>query len=274
MSRTRRDQVVVTVAAVIWVLGTLIGTGLVGGAGVEDQGDGLFSDSATLIAPHGPAFSIWSVIYLLLAGYVLWQWLPQGARSRWAGRSRLPAAASLALNGIWLLVVFAGWISVSVLVIAGIAVSLGLVLERTSDLPREGWAVTILGSVTFGLYLGWICVATCANIALWLVDLGVPTARGPSVLVTVLVLAVVVGLVAFLARRTRDRVLAVALCTAVAWGVAWVAVGRFVGDLGSATVGVAASITAALVAVVGLVVALRGGPALPLLPTPRQGEAR
>ena len=248
----RRDQVVVTVSAVVWVLGTLVGTGLVGDAGgVEEQGEGLFTDSTTLIAPHGPAFAIWSVIYLFLAAYVLWQWLPRAAGSRWAARSRLPAAASLALNGIWLLVVRAGWVTVSVLVIAGIAVALGLVLARTAQLPDEGWEAGVLVGVTYGLYLGWICVATCANVALWLVGLGVPEDGLAATVVTLVVLAVVVGLVALLLGRTPHRTLQGALAAAVVWGLAWVSVGRFVGDLRNDAVGYAATLAAVLVAALG-----------------------
>ena len=79
----------------LWIVGTLIGTGLVGaGGGVEEQGDGLFSDTATLIAPDGPAFSIWSVIYLFLAAYVVWQWLPRSDGSPWALRTQLPSSST------------------------------------------------------------------------------------------------------------------------------------------------------------------------------------
>ncbi|WP_134772290.1 TspO/MBR family protein [Ornithinimicrobium flavum] len=246
MSPVRRDQLVVTAAAVLWIVGTLIGTGLVGAeGGVEEQGDGLFSDAATLIAPDGPAFSIWSVIYLFLAGYVVWQWLPRARDSVWASRTRIPAAASLALNGLWLLVVFAGWLLVSVLVIAGIAVSLGVILRRTADLPDEGRVPRVLVSVTFGLYLGWICVATCANVALWLVDRGVPAEGQLATVVTLVVLAVVVALVAVLLHRA-DRVFGTALVTAVTWGVSWVAVGRLSGEPANDVVGYAAVATAVL----------------------------
>lgn len=248
MNTLRRDQLVVSLSAVIWVVGTLIGTGLVGaGGGVEEQGDGLFSDAATLIAPDGPAFSIWSVIYLFLAGYVVWQWLPRNDGSAWARRTRLPASASLALNGVWLLVVFAGWVLVSVLVIAGIAAALGVILRRTDDLPDEGWAPRVFVSATFGLYLGWICVATCANVALWLVGLGVPVEGTASTAATLAVLLVVVGLVAYLLTRTTDRVLRTALVAAVTWGVAWVAVGRLDGEPANEVVGYAAVAAALLV---------------------------
>lgn len=247
-----RDRVVVTVAAVIWWVGTALGTGLVGGGGVAEQGEGLFSDSATLIAPHGPAFSIWSVIYVGLAGYVIWQWLPAAATSVWARTTRWPAAASLALNGAWLLVVFLGWLWVSVVVMAGIVVSLGVLLRRIVGLRTEGWPSQVWVSATFGLYLGWICVATCANVALALVGSGVEPAATSSVWTTVAVLAVVVLIAAGLLRRTDQRWFQLGLTAAVVWGSAWVAAGRFTGELRSDTVGWAAVAAATLVAVLGV----------------------
>lgn len=239
-----RDRIVVTVAAVIWVAGFLFGSGPLGDGGVDDQGDGLFTDSTTLIAPMGPAFSIWSVIYVGLAAYVVWQWI---SSSRWAERTRLPAAASIALNGIWLLVVFADWVTGSVLVILGIAVSLGLVLHNTADLRRQGWAAELFVSVTFGLYLGWVCVATCANIASWLVGLGFEPELRTAEIITIVVLLVVVGLAAWLLSRTPHLVFQTAFAAAVVWGLSWVAVGRLTDEPESTVVGYAAAVSAVLV---------------------------
>ncbi|WP_151523861.1 TspO/MBR family protein [Serinicoccus kebangsaanensis] len=248
----RAQQLLVTLAAVLWIGGTLIGTGAVAGGGVETQGGGLFSDSATLIAPQGPAFSIWSVIYLGLAGYVVWQWLPRVADSRWARVTRAPAAAAIALNGLWLLVVFAGWVWLSVIVMIGIVVSLGWMLRTTSGLDRQGWGADVWVSATFGLYLGWICVATCANIASWLVGLGVPADGTASTWITVAVLAVVVGITARLLLRTDQRLFRLGLAAAVVWGTAWVSSGRLTGELRSEVVGIAAGVTALAVAGLGL----------------------
>lgn len=246
-----RDRLIVTVAALVWIVGTLIGMGVVGGRGVAEQGEGLFSDSATLIAPHGPAFTIWPVLYVFLVIYLVWQWLPLSDASAWAARTRLSAAASLALNGLWLLTVHAGWIFVSVLVMLGIVVALGLVLRAIAPLPGEGAVANVAVGVTFGLYLGWICVATCANIASWLVGLGVPPdGVGPTV-ATVLVLVVVVGLAAFLLRQARHRVVKAAFAAAVVWGSAWVAVGRLTGDLLNAPAAYAAGAAALGVAALG-----------------------
>ncbi|ANS79137.1 hypothetical protein SGUI_1741 [Serinicoccus hydrothermalis] len=249
---TRAQQVLVSVAAVLWVVGTLLGTGAIAGGGVASQGGGLFSDSATLIAPKGPAFSIWSVVYVGLAGYVVWQWLPQVAESRWARATRMPAAAAIALNGLWLLVVFAGWVWLSVVVILSIVLSLGLVLRSTSGLPRQGWGADVWVSATFGLYLGWVCVATCANIASWLVGLGVDSDSTLSTWITVAVLAVVTAIAAWLLSRTDQRPFQLGLAAAVVWGTAWVSAGRLTGEPRSDVVGVAAAIVAVAVAGLGV----------------------
>lgn len=255
MSLTR-DRLVVTAAALVWVVGTAFGLGLVG-TRVAEQGRGLFSDHATLIAPHGPAFSIWSVIYLGLAGYVVWQWLPAAGRSRWAGRTRIPAAATLALNGVWLLVTQAQWIWGSVVVIALLVAALGWLFRRVRDLEPGGLGDAVWVRVTFGLYLGWSCVATCANVALALVGSGVAAAGALAVALTVAVIAVVVGIAAAtVARLLVHRASAVAYGAAAAWGLVWVAVGRFTGELRSPVVGGVAAVAA--VVVVFLAIARRG----------------
>lgn len=250
-------RLLVTAGAAVWIVGTLVGMGLIGGEGVAEQGEGLFSDSATLIAPHGPAFSIWPVIYVFLAGYIVWQWLPASAHSRWAAATRMPAAASLALNGLWLLTVFAGWIGVSVLVMLGIVASLGWILRATARLPREGLLPDIAVGGTFGLYLGWICVATCANIASWLVALGVAADDGLATILTVAVLVVVVVLAAFLLLMARHRAFQAAFTAAVVWGTGWVVVGRLVGELINPAVAGAAAVAALAVAVLGVLHLIR-----------------
>ena len=76
----RRRQVSVTAAEVFCILGTLVGLGVLGTA-VEDSSEGALAADATLLAPAGPAFSIWSLVYVGLAAYTIWQWLPGPATS-------------------------------------------------------------------------------------------------------------------------------------------------------------------------------------------------
>ena len=160
----------VTASAVVMVIGTLAGFGLLG-TRVEESSGGALSSQATLVAPATTAFSIWSLIYLGLIAYVVWQWWARGNAR--AARISWLAALSMLLNAAWLLVTQVGWLWFSVVVIAALALVLGLLLWRLTAVRsgaesgvRSGSAVgSLVVDGTFGLYLGWVSVATCANIA-------------------------------------------------------------------------------------------------------------
>ena len=111
----------VTAAEIFCVIGTLVGTGVIGTRVAESSGGALSAD-ATLIAPLGTAFSIWSVIYLGLFAYTIWQWLPRVATTSRERRIGWLAGITMILNAVWLLVTQVGWIWVSVLVILALAV--------------------------------------------------------------------------------------------------------------------------------------------------------
>src|SRR5690606_42068347 len=110
-------QITVAVSALIALVGGFIGSGAAGGTQIADAADGALQTDTSTIAPAGPAFAIWSVIYLGLAAYAIWQFLP-GQRD--AGRQRrlgYPIAASMLLNAAWILSVQAGSGFLSVILI-------------------------------------------------------------------------------------------------------------------------------------------------------------
>ncbi|MEO6018701.1 MAG: hypothetical protein ABIP45_00440 [Knoellia sp.] len=73
----RTRQLGVTLAEVFCIVGTLVGVGVLG-ARVEESAGGSLAADATLLAPAGPAFSIWSVVYLGLAAYTVCAVAPEG----------------------------------------------------------------------------------------------------------------------------------------------------------------------------------------------------
>ncbi len=247
-TQDRARQVTVTLAEIFCVVGTLVGVGVLG-TRVEEVSGGALSAEATRLAPAGPAFSIWSVIYLGLAAYTVWQWLPANATS---GRTRATGwlvAASMVLNAAWLLVTQQGWIWVSVVVIVALALVLGELVRRltvtgpsASSRDRSTQLVVVDG--TFGLYLGWVAVATCANVTAALVDSGVDPSAGVSDLVAVVVLLVVAGLGVLFAQRLGGRY---TVAAAAAWGLVWIAVGRTTSGPASVTTAVAAVVVAVVV---------------------------
>lgn len=257
----RIRQVVVTASAVFMVVGTLFGIGVIG-TRVEESAGGSLSATATLLAPAVRAFSIWSVIYAGLIAYVVWQWLPSQTASPRARRIGWLAAASMVLNGVWLLVTQVGQLWLSVVVIVALAVVLGLLMQRLGRPRNAGTVEKLVVDGTFGLYLGWVSVATAANITATLVASGVNPPLEIAELWAVGVLAVAAGIGVLLA-RVLDARLGVAL--AMGWGLVWIAVGRLAGEPASPLAGAAAAVAAAVVlTVTGLIWLRRVGQLVPV----------
>lgn len=241
--------VTVTLAEIACVFGTLVGVGVIG-TRVEESSGGALAADATLLAPLGPAFSIWSVIYLGLAAYTIVQWLPsRRSHARFRATGWL-AALTMLLNAAWLLVTQQGWIWVSVVVIAALVLSLGVLVRRLAEAgPADSTVDRVVVDATFGLYLGWVAVATCANVTAAFVADGVDPGPPVADVVAAVVIAVAVGVVALVFARTGRR-LSVAL--AAGWGLAWIAVARLSDQPHSALTGVAAGVAAAVVLVMGV----------------------
>jgi hypothetical protein len=239
----RVRQVAVTLAEVFCVVGTLVGVGVIG-TRVEESSGGALAADATLLAPAGPAFSIWTPIYLGLAAYTVWQWLPMQTTDRRHRAIGWLAAASMVLNATWLLVTQQGWIWVSVLVMAGLVVTLGVLVARLQATPSYGHAETVIVDGTFGLYLGWVAVAACANVAAAFVASDVDPGDLVTEVLAIAVLAVAALVGVVLARRLGGRW---AIAVALAWGLVWVAVGRLTDEPRSVLVGIAALAAAVVV---------------------------
>ncbi|MFC8598636.1 tryptophan-rich sensory protein [Isoptericola sp. NPDC057191] len=250
----RPQQVAVTVSYVVCVVGSMIGVGVFGGTPIAEAAGGALAADATLVAPASPAFSIWTVIYLGLAGYTVLQWLPAYTADDRQRRLRLPVAASMVLNAAWILVVQAGALWWSVLVIAvllAVLVRTFLVLVQTS---ARGVAERVLVDGTLGLYLGWVCVATVANVAAALAAAGFDGGAVAPDWWAVGILAVVAGIGVGLAVRGGGRI---AVAAAIAWGLVWVVVARAQGDPASTPAAVTAAAAAAAVLGAALVLLVR-----------------
>ncbi|MFC6152141.1 TspO/MBR family protein [Nocardioides yefusunii] len=256
--RARRNDlprlVTVSVSAVLCVVGSMWGSGVFGGPSVPEAADGALRADSTLIAPGGPAFSIWGLIYFGLVAYAVWQWLPGQRRAARHRRVGWLVAASMILNAVWLLTVREDllWFSVGVIVVLAIVLATAL---RSLRLARvTGLADQVITDGTLGVYLGWVTVATCANVAATLVDGGADAVGDASEWITVAVLAVAVLLAAVLALSTGGNL---GIGLAVCWGLAWVGAERLDGEPASDLVGWAAVAAALLALVVTVVVRTR-----------------
>lgn len=236
---------ILTLVLVLLALGTaFLGSGAVIGTPVNEPAGGWLAADSTAIAPAGGAFRIWSVIYLGLLGYAGWQLFRRSDSDRHHAVRRW-VLAGIVLNSVWLGTVQLGWLAASVLVIAALLVCLVRVLVMLSrEAPRD-WLEALLLDGVQGLYLGWVLVATLANIAAALASTGWSGAPLGPVSWTILLLVVAAALSVALAVRLGGR-LAPALATG--WGLAWIGVARSSGvGLQSTTITLTAIVAALMV---------------------------
>lgn len=149
-------QATVAVSAVLAVVGAAIGSGAFVGTPVAEVAGGALAADATLVAPGGPAFSIWSVIYAGLVGLAVLQLLPSRRADRRQRDVGWLVAASMVLNAAWILSVQGGWLAVSVVVIVALLATLVAVVLRLVRSRPSSWAEAVLVDGTLGLYLGWV----------------------------------------------------------------------------------------------------------------------
>lgn len=253
----RLRQIVVAVSAVLAVVGSFIGSGAASGTEIQNASNGALAADATLIAPDGPAFSIWSVIYLGLVAYAVWQFLPAQTAQPRHRRLGYPVAASLLLNAAWILSVQFDLLALSVpIIVLLLAVLAWIFVLMLRNRPTSTWDALITDG-TLGLYLGWVCVATAANVAAVLVNAGFdgfglnPNAWS----ITVLAVAAAVGIALAIYGNGR-----LAPAISLSWGLGWVAIARFNGDLLSTPTAIAATIASAAVLITTLGIRLRRTP--------------
>ncbi|HET8984766.1 MAG TPA: hypothetical protein VFN03_03300 [Trueperaceae bacterium] len=181
----------------------------------------------SLFTPAPYTFSVWGLIYLALAGFAVFQVLARNRRAtsptaRHLTYLRPLFVLSCLLNIGWLVAWHALQIVLSEVLMLGLLGTL-ITLYRRSGAWRppatsgERWFVW----APLSLYLGWITVATVANTAITLLDLGFDGGTA-AVAITVVVVGVaaVLGLLGSLRRRDGIYTLV------VAWGLGGVAAAR------------------------------------------------
>jgi hypothetical protein len=258
----------VLAAVTFMIIGAMVGTGLFGGTEVDEVQDGALSADATVLAPDSPAFSIWSVIYVLMIAYAVWQALPSQRSRERQRRAGWWISLTAVLNGLWLVAAQFFTLLTTVVAIVLLLIVLAITIRVLVAHRPESPVDSVLMDVTVGLHLGWVALATVANITAWLAADVAPASWadaaepiGIAVLAVVAVIGIAIGV------STRGRL---APSAAMAWGLMWIGVGRTAGEPESTPVAITAFVAAAVVILtpIGVLLTGRGRGELP------RGEVR
>ena len=208
---------------------------------LNGQNTGEISDRFHVyFVPAGYVFAIWGVIYLSWIAFTIFQFqASQKASPRLQRLGYLFAIGNIA-NAAWLFCWHYNRFGLSVLVMLTllgllIASYLHLNVNRSSVAWTEYWAVDVL----FSVYLGWITVATVANITDWLYLVGWD-GLGISAQVWAVIMLVVASLLGLAMALTRRDVSYLAV-------LVWAFVGIAVKQVSTPTVALSAWIAAAFV---------------------------
>lgn len=129
---------------------------------LNNKTTGEISDSfPNLFVPTGLTFSIWGLIYLLLLGYCIVQFT--GSNQIAIASTGTWFAATCVFNALWIVAWHYGRLPLSLLIMLGLLISLIYINNIIRDVPQG------IIKAAFGIYLGWICIATIANVTALLV---------------------------------------------------------------------------------------------------------
>jgi hypothetical protein len=128
---------------------------------------GEISDSfETYFVPAGYVFSIWGLIYIGLIAFAIYQALPAQRENQRLARIGWWVVVGNLANAAWIFFWHYQIFALTVVAMVTLLVSLlftyiGLRSDEDNIQPAERW----FAQVPFSIYLGWISVATIANIS-------------------------------------------------------------------------------------------------------------
>lgn len=163
---------------------------------LSDKYDNLFT-------PSPQTFSIWGFIYTLIMGFLVLQFFKK--YDKISITKNFLFSISCLLNAGWIVLWQFEFIASSVVVMLGLLTTLALI---NKELSGKG---AILFKLVFGVYLGWICIATVANVTALLVAKGVTPSFEIQQIITVGILIIAATLTGWLIRTLNNPFLLISV---------------------------------------------------------------
>jgi len=172
-------------------------TGELGGKSIRELSD----KYSNLFTPSNQTFAIWSLIYLLLTAVVI---------SQFTKKFNHPILNtplflfSCILNFSWILFWQSELIGISLLVMIGLLSCIGVINYKLQD--QKQWLL----NVSFGIYLGWICIATIANVTTFLQSIEMNLNIEIQKIVSIIIIATGTVIITWVMKKTKNPFLSIA----------------------------------------------------------------
>jgi benzodiazapine receptor len=161
MSGLTRQIIVLITYAITLVINSMASSGALGGTPTGD----ISNAYPIYFVPANLTFGIWGVIYLGLTAFAVYQALPSQRENPIIKKISWPFVLSNIANTLWLILFQDERFVLSLPVMVIILGSL-IAIYRQLEIGRAVSRATFwLIQVPFSIYLGWITIATIANVA-------------------------------------------------------------------------------------------------------------
>lgn len=177
---------------------------------INGKGTGVLSDQyPNLFVPAALTFSVWALIYILLAIFVVYGLVVavkgDDKRNGFIGKVNIIFILSCVFNAGWIFTWHYEMLPVSLLLMLGILLSLiAIYLRLGIGKSAAGRLEKTLVHLPFSVYLGWITIATIANVTALLVDINWNGFGLAEHIWAVLVIAVGIGITLAILLSRRD----------------------------------------------------------------------
>lgn len=166
-------------------------TGKIGGKSIRELSD----KYDNLFTPSPQTFSIWSVIYSLLLITSIKGILTRKTEQH---KGSFLFIVSCLLNGAWIIAWQLEYIPLSLIIMLGLLFALSkIILNQNQETP-------LIEKIAFGVYLGWICIATIANITTQLIALDISFSSELQRQITQLIIIIGMGIALWISTKLKN----------------------------------------------------------------------
>lgn len=174
-SKANQTNVIFASINLVLFIGVVVVNALASILPINGMDTGELSDLyPNLFVPAGLTFSIWGLIYLLLLGMVINQ-LVLAVREKGSGMLSLAGSRVLGVNFLlnmaWILAWHYKLVGLSLLIMIGLLLTLIYLFREVDSMSLSSTGQKLFVLVPISVYLGWISVATIANVTTWLVNM-------------------------------------------------------------------------------------------------------